>query len=81
MVSTIPKSKTLHEGDKIRVKINDPSNRFTIGDTGTLLPNDSAKYDYKADLGAIAKPTPLDIISGGRNIIYFYENEIEAVKS
>lgn len=72
--------KSPGEGKKARVLIQDQCRRFGKGDVGTILPNDSEKYDYKVDLGEIENPNVLDTAFGGRSVVYFYENEIEVLE-
>lgn len=67
---------------KVRILINDPINRFERGEIGTLLTNDSTKYDYFVDLPPIpidgkTKMSFLDGISVLKRRLYFYKDEVE----
>lgn len=74
------KRRTPHEGRQVRVLVDDRCGRYRKGAVGTVLPCDSSKYDYKVDLGEIKNPNPLDKAFGSRNVIYFYQDELEIME-
>jgi hypothetical protein len=69
---------------KYRVKVDDPSGRWKVGEIGAGLPNDyPRKYAYKLDLGRIVHSPGATLfgrpIFQTARIYYFHEGEVEPV--
>lgn len=65
---------------KVMVVRTDKLGRFKMGDIGEVLENDFEKYDYRVDLGPLPKSDMIGGIDGGRNIIYFYKDEVMPIE-
>lgn len=65
---------------KAKILIDDPMGRFKAGEIGTLLPNNSVKYDYYLQLPRTYQLKNFLSIPGITVAVrqyYFYENEVE----
>lgn len=69
---------------KAKILISDPLNRFTKGEIGNVLDNDSNKYDYFIELEPLpidgkTKTPFLDGITKLKRNLYFYKSEVEII--
>lgn len=68
---------------KAKILIDDLAGRFKVGEVGTLLQNDSVKYDYYLQLPGTYSLTNFLSIPGTTMIVrqyYFYENEVKLLE-